>query len=135
MKLTTHSEYGLLALLYICRSSKNEKELIPLSEIAKAQKLPRKYMEHLMRAMCRNGYLVSGRGKNGGYRLSRPANTVSVAEIVRLFDGPLAPTGSVSRYFYKPTPIEKEKKLLGLMRDIRDLIAKKLENTTVADMC
>ncbi|MFA5160358.1 MAG: Rrf2 family transcriptional regulator, partial [Candidatus Omnitrophota bacterium] len=67
--------------------------------------------------------------------LSRPADKITIAEVVRLFDGPLAPTESVSRYFYKPTPIEKEKKLLGLMRDIRNQIAKKLEKTTVAAMC
>ncbi len=133
MKLTTHSEYGLLALLYISRSK--TKGPIPLSEIAEAQELPAKYMEHLMQALCRAGYLVSSRGKCGGYVLGRPADKIALAEIVRLFDGALAPTGSVSRYFYKSTPIEREKKLLNLMRSIRDLIAKKLESTTVADMC
>ncbi|HOW87233.1 MAG TPA: Rrf2 family transcriptional regulator [Candidatus Omnitrophota bacterium] len=133
MKLTTHSEYGLLALLYICRSKRGKN--IPLSKIAKAQGLPIKYMEHLMQAMCRAGYLASAKGKYGGYLLNRPAEKITVAEIVRLFDGALAPTGSASRYFYKPTPIEKEKKLLKLMREIRDLIAKKLEHTTIADMC
>lgn len=132
MKLTTYSEYGLLALLYICRS--RDKGYIPLQRIAAAQKLPVKYMEHLMQTMCRSGYLTSQRGKNGGYRLGRPAHKVTVAEIVRLFDGPLAPTESVSKYFYKPTPIEKEKKLLGLMRDIRNYTARKLESTTVADV-
>lgn len=133
MKLTTHSEYGLLALLYICRS--RGKEYIPMSEIAEAQDLPIKYMEHLMQAMCRAGYLTSSRGKYGGYVLNRPADKITIAEIIRLFDGPLAPTESVSQYFYKSTPIEKEKKLLGLMRAIRDHIANKLEHTTMADMC
>ena len=133
MKLTTHSEYGLLALIYICRSK--DEGYIPLKKIAAGQRLPLKYMEHLMQAMCRAGYLTSSRGKQGGYLLNRPADKITIAEVVRLFDGPLAPTESVSRYFYKPTPIEKEKKLLGLMRDIRNQIAKKLEKTTVAAMC
>ena len=132
MKLTTYSEYGLLALLYICRSG--EREYIPLSEIAKAQKLPLKYMEHLMQALCWGGYLTSLRGKKGGYKLNKPANKITIAEIVRLFDGALAPTESVSKYFYKPTPIEKEKKLLALMQDIRDTVSKKLESKTLADM-
>lgn len=133
MKLTTHSEYGLLALLYICRS--RAKRPLPLSEIAEAQDLPVKYMEHLMQALCRAGFLNSTRGKYGGYVLGRPADQITVAEIVRLFDGALAPTGSVSKYFYKSTPIEKEKKLLTLMQEIRDQIAKRLERTTLADMC
>lgn len=132
MKLTTHSEYGLLALLYICRS--NGEGYIPLSEIASTQKLPLKYMEHLMQRLCRGGYLLSLRGKCGGYRLARPANRISIAEIIRLFDGPLAPTGSASKYFYKPTPIEKETRLLALMKEIRNFIAKKLEAKTLADI-
>jgi len=85
-----------------------------------------------MQPLCRKGYLTSRRGKNGGYRLSRPANKITVAEIVRLFDGPLAATESVSEYFYKSTPIEKEQKLVGLFRDIRDYTARKLERTTLA---
>jgi len=132
MRLTTYSEYGLLALLYICRSK--EEGYIPLQKIAKEQKMPLKYLEHLMQTLCRNGYLTSRRGKNGGYRLNRPADQVTVAEIVRLFDGPLAATESVSEYFYKSTPIEKEKKLLGLFRDIRDYTAKKLEGTSLAEV-
>ena len=132
MKLTTHSEYALLAILNIARSK--EKGPIPLPKIAREQKLPPKYMEHLMQAMCRAGFLTSSRGKQGGYRLAKPAGKISLAEIIRLFDGPLAPTESVSTYFYRTTPLSKEKKLLSLMQKIRDYIAKTLEAATVADV-
>ena len=132
MKLTTHSEYALLAMLNIARSK--EKGYIPLSQIAKEQKLPVKYMEHLMRAMCRRGYLASSRGKYGGYRLSKPANKITIAEIIRLFDGALAPTTSVSTYFYKPTPLSKEKKIIKLLQKIRDYISDMLETTTLEDV-
>ncbi len=132
MKLTTHSEYALLAILNIARSK--EMGYIPLSRIAKEQKLPVKYMEHLMQAMCRAGLLTSSRGKQGGYCLAKPARKISIAEIIRLFDGPLAPTESVSTYFYRTTPLSKEKKLLGLMQKIRDYIAKTLETATIADV-
>jgi hypothetical protein len=50
-------------------------------------------------------------------------------------DGPLAPIGSVSRYFYKPTVIDKEKKLIKIMKNIRDYISSKLESTTLKDIC
>jgi hypothetical protein len=43
-----------------------------------------------------------------------------LAEVIRLFDGALAPTESVSKYFYEPTPIEKERHLLRVFREIRD---------------
>ena len=132
MKLTTHSEYALLAIFNIARSK--EKGYIPLSQIAQEQKLPVKYMEHLMRAMCQAGYLASSRGRNGGYRLAKPANKIVIAEIIRLFDGALAPTTSVSTYFYKPTPLSKEKKIIKLLQKIRDYISDMLETTTLEDV-
>jgi Rrf2 family cysteine metabolism transcriptional repressor len=79
-------------------------------------------------------YLRSTKGQRGGYQLAKPADAVTLAEIVRLFDGALAPTESASRYFYKPSPIEKERRLLRLFRDVRDLVSKRLEATTIADM-
>jgi len=132
MKLTTHSEYALLAILNIARSK--ETGYIPLSKIAKEQKLPTKYMEHLMRAMCRAGYLASSRGKQGGYRLAKPAGKITIAEIVRLFDGALAPTTSVSTYFFKPTPLSTEKKVIRLMQKIRDYVSDMLEATALTDI-
>jgi Rrf2 family cysteine metabolism transcriptional repressor len=78
--------------------------------------------------------LRSTKGQRGGYQLAKPADAVTLAEIVRLFDGALAPTESASRYFYKPSPIEKERRLLRLFRDVRDLVSKRLEATTIADM-
>jgi DNA-binding IscR family transcriptional regulator len=53
---------------------------------------------------------------------------------VRLFDGALAPTESVSKYFYESTPIEKEKKLMAVFKEVRDYIAEKMERTTLADV-
>ena len=65
------------------------------------------------------------------YRLPRD---VLLAEIVRLLDGPLAPTDSASKHFYGPTPVERERKLLRVFREIRDHVADKLESTTIADV-
>jgi DNA-binding IscR family transcriptional regulator len=59
---------------------------------------------------------------------------VSLAEVIRLFDGALAPTESVSKYFYESTPVEKERNLLRVFKDIRDMVSDKLEKTTIADV-
>jgi len=74
-----------------------------------------------------------GDGKIDGH-VASGKKEVSLAEVIRLFDGPLAPTDSVSEYFYASTPVEKEKKLLGVFRRIRDQIAQVLERTTLADV-
>ena len=132
MKLTSRSEYALLALVYLAR--RNVPSYISVETIAEAQAIPAKFLEQIMLALKHAKYVRSSKGQHGGYCLAKPADKISLAEIIRLFDGALAPTESVSRYFYESTPIEKEKRLIKVFRDIRDYVAEKMENTTLADV-
>lgn len=81
-----------------------------------------------------SGYVESIRGANGGYKLIKEPSQITLAEIIRLIDGPLAPVGSVSKYFYEATPIEQSKKMMGVLRNIRDYISDIMETTTFADL-
>ena len=132
MKLTTRSEYALLALVYLARNK--EEGFISIETIARAQGIPPKFLEQLMLALKRAHFLRSTKGQHGGYALFKEPNQISLAEIIRLFDGALAPTESVSENFYESTPIEKEKKLTKVFKDIRDYTSQKLEKTTIADV-
>lgn len=132
MKLTARSEYGLLALVYLARQK--EDEFISIEVIAKAQGIPPKFLEQLMLAMKRAHILRSVKGQHGGYTLAKKPSEITLAEVIRLFDGALAPTESVSENFYESTPIEKEKKLTRVFKDIRDYVSQKLEKTTIADV-
>lgn len=132
MKLTTRSEYALLALVHLARQRQDEN--VTVEAIAKAQGIPPKFLELLMWTMKKARLVKSSKGQRGGYRLARPAKEITVAEVIRLFDGALAPTESVSTYFYESTPIEREKRLLKLFKKIRDYIATTLEHTTIADV-
>ena len=132
MKLTTRSEYALLALVYLAR---HENEgYISIENIARAQGIPPKFLEQLMLALKRAHFLRSTKGQKGGYALAKTPDQITLAEVIRLFDGALAPTESVSENFYESTPIEKEKKLTRVFKDIRDYISQKLEKTTIADV-
>jgi Rrf2 family protein len=133
MKLTSKSEYALLALIFLARSDSDV--FVPVHEIAAAQGIPPKFLEQILLILKRAKFLRSLRGQSGGYSLAKPAEQIHLAEIIRLFDGALAPTESVSSYFYESTPIEKEQSLMALFRDIRDYISNKLESTTLADVC
>ena len=132
MKLTSRSEYALLALVYLGRSG--SEGYVSVETIALAQGIPPKFLEQILLALKRARYVRSSKGRRGGYRLAKPANLITLAEIIRLLDGALAPTQSVSVYFYESTPVEKEKNLVRVFKELRDYIAKKLEQTTLADV-
>jgi len=132
MKLTTKSEYSILALLYIAR---NEKQgFIKIEEICSRCDIPKKYLEFLFTTLRQNRYIRTRRGASGGYKLAKPAAEITVAEIIRLMDGALAPTESVSKYFHSDTPLSGEKKIIKVFKEIRDYISKRLETLTLADL-
>ncbi|MEJ5308159.1 MAG: Rrf2 family transcriptional regulator [Anaerolineae bacterium] len=132
MKLTSRSEYALLALVYLSRHT--SEEYVSAETIAQAQAIPPKFLEQILLALRRARYLRSSKGQHGGYCLAKSPDKITLAEVIRLFDGALAPTESVSQYFYESTPIEKEERLLHVFKDIRDYISEKLERTTLADV-
>jgi Rrf2 family protein len=132
MKLTARCEYALLALTYLSRHE--SEEYVSVDRIAAAQSIPPRFLEQILLVLKRARLVTSGKGARGGYRMARPPERVTLAEIIRTIDGALAPTESVSKYFYEPTPIEKEKRLLRVFRQIRDLIADRLEHVTLADV-
>jgi Rrf2 family protein len=132
MKLTARSEYALLALLYLARNETGG--YISVETIATAQKIPPKFLEQLMLALKRAHLLRSTKGQHGGYALAKSPGQITLAEVVRLFDGALAPTESVSENFYESTPIEKEQSLVKVFKDIRDYVSHKLETTTIGEL-
>lgn len=132
MKLSVKGEYACLAMLELARGY--GKGLVKIEHIAKHEGIPKKYLEQILLALKNAGYLTSRRGASGGYELAKPPARISVAAIVRLMDGALAPVESASRYFYSHTPSERSKPLSKLFREIRDMVSKKLEQTTFADL-
>ncbi|MBN1269649.1 MAG: Rrf2 family transcriptional regulator [Kiritimatiellae bacterium] len=132
MKLTTRSEYALLALIYLARHEADG--FIPVDRIAEARAISPRFLEQILLALKHARYLRSLKGQHGGYQLARRPEEITLADVIRVLDGALAPTESVSKYFYEATPIESEKGLVRVFRDIRDYVAEKLEHTTLAEV-
>jgi Rrf2 family transcriptional regulator, cysteine metabolism repressor len=132
MKLTTKSEYTILALLHMVRNG--AEDYTKIEEICTACDIPKKYLELLFSSLRQNRYIQTRRGTQGGYKLAKPAGQITIAEIIRLMDGALAPTDSVSTYFFADTPLTREPKMLQVFREIRDYIAGRLETLTLADL-
>jgi len=132
MKLTTKSEYSILALVYMARHQ--QEGFIKIERICSHYDISKKYLELLFTILKQNRYLKARRGSAGGYALARPADQISIAEIIRLMDGALAPTESVSRYFFADTPLSQEQSIIAVFREIRDYIAGRLEALKLSEL-
>jgi len=132
VRLTSKSEYALLALVYLARHA--DQGFLSVSTIADAQGIPSKFLEQILLTLKRARYVRSQKGQRGGYCLARAPESIHLAEVIRLIDGALAPTESASKHFYESTPVEREKKLLRLFKEIRNYLSNKLEGTSLRDM-
>jgi len=136
MKLSKRGEYALRSLINLGIAAKVGRSLVRVTELAKAEDLPVKFLEQVMQQLRESGYVESERGKHGGYRLARPASEIHIGQIVRLIDGPLAPIGCVSQTAYEPCncPDQEHCGLRMLMLDVRNAIAAILDRYTLADV-
>ncbi|QHI69646.1 RrF2 family transcriptional regulator [Tichowtungia aerotolerans] len=132
MKLTTKSEYALLIMIFLARTEADQ--FARLEDICATYDLSQKYAEQLTSTLKKSGLVAARRGVAGGYQLARPAAEISMAEIVRLMDGALAPIGAISEYFPCRSLLEKETGVMNVMQDIRDYTANIMEGKTLADL-
>src|SRR6266550_7240143 len=110
--------------------------ILQVSELATKEKLPIKFLEQIFTQLKSGGYVVSKRGKLGGYSLARPMKRIKFGAVIRLIDGPLAPIRCVSQTAYArcSCPDEAHCGLRMLMLDVRNAIAKLLDRYTLADI-
>lgn len=132
MKLSNRGEYACLAMIDL--AVHYGAGLRTIGEIAERRAIPRKFLEQILISLRNAGFVASRMGPHGGYELSRPPSQISVADIIRVTDGMLAPVASVSRFHYAPTPVEASPKLLARLRSIREYTERLLEGTSLADL-
>lgn len=133
MNVSTKSEYGLRALIYL--AGHPEREAVPAREIAGQWNVPVKYLEQILKTLKEAGIVTSQMGINGGYRLTRPATLITAGEIIRILDGRLSPMGCVSSYDYEPCEFEAGCGLKTLWARARAALVGVLDQTTIADLC
>jgi Rrf2 family protein len=136
VKISKRSEYALRALIDLGIASEMGWPMLQISELASKEKLPIKFLEQIFTQLKSAGYVVSRRGKFGGYSLARPMNRIKFGEIIRLIDGPLAPIRCVSQMSYArcSCPDEAHCGLRILMFDVRNAISTILDRYTLADI-
>ena len=132
MRISKKSEYALRALVSLAR----ERRSWGIQELSDRENIPVKFLEQILLALRHAGMLTSKRGVGGGCTLHRAADEITVGEVIRIFDGPLAPVPCAAE---RPTekctcPDPRTCPLRLLMTHVRVELSAALETQTVSDM-
>ena len=131
MLVSTKGRYALSVMLDLAQNE--EDKYISLKDIANRQGISMKYLEIIVSVLNKGGLLDSQRGKQGGYRLARPAREYSVGEILNLTEGSLAPVNCLEDHDNKCEKAE-ECMTLPLWKKIDDTVTELLSNITLEDV-
>ncbi len=136
MKLSKKSEYGLRALLELTQVY--GKETLQRQQIAERQHIPVEFLEQILLALKRAGLLASRRGIKGGYTLIKSPDEITLGQVIRILDGPLAPIPCVSKTAYQkcrncPYASKPHCPLQDAMGEVRNAIADILDHYTLND--
>jgi Rrf2 family protein len=133
--LSKKSKYGLKALLVLAEEP--GRGPIQSSELAVRQRLPKKFLEAILLELKRHGLVQSKKGRSGGYVLSRRPGDITLSEVIRALDGPLALVPCVSQTAYMRCDECIDEDTCGVrlaMKEVRDATAHILDNTTLAGL-
>lgn len=132
--ISNKARYAFRALFAVAGAPAGES--LTTAEIARTHNIPQKFLEQIMVDLKKSGILESRRGKSGGYVMLRPADTISLGEVLRLFEGPLAPLPCLSRQAYRRCDDCRDEATCELRREFGrsyDASRAVLDSRTVAD--
>lgn len=132
MKLSRKSDYALRALMTLVE--RFGKGPVSIRELAEKNDVPKGFLEHIMLDLKSQGVVKSIAGRIGGFILARPPEEITMGEIVRHFDGLLAPIGCVSASNYEPCSQEAICRFRRVLLDIRNYTARKMDAATLAEV-
>ncbi len=127
MKLTKKAEYAIKAMIALAR---HDRDRLTIHQIAQEQRIPKKFLEQILLALKAAGLVESKAGPCGGYKLARPASVVSLREILRAVDDPLARESRMLRRqgTETPTPLEH------VLREIRQFLGERVQGVSLAEL-
>jgi Rrf2 family protein len=132
--LSQKAQYAFRALTHLV--DHYEKGPVLISEIATKKHIPLKFLENILLQLKNAGVLESKKGKGGGYYLKEHPSKTTVANVVRIVNGPISMLPCVSLYFYQKCKNCDETNcgLHGIMEDVRDATLGVLEHKTLQDL-
>ena len=130
--LTRKGKYGIKALVHLAGLPPGR--LAFVGDIAASNRIPKKFLDAILGELRNAGFVQSRKGKDGGYRLAKPADEIMVGHVVRVLDGPLAPIPCASRTRYERCEDcdEQTCQVRHMMLEVRQAIADVLDHRSLA---
>ncbi len=135
-QLSKRTQYSLRALYGLAREYGRGPVLI--SQLSEQEMIPKKFLEQILLALKNLGLVASKKGKGGGYMLVHPPDQVTLASVIRMMEGPLAPLPCASETRFRKCDECTDAETCGtrmVMKEVRDATARILERTTLASVC
>ena len=133
--ISKRTKYALNALVYL--ANQTPEQAIPISEISASENISRKFLEAILLELRRAGMVNSKKGKEGGYYLSKSPDEINVAEVMRLFDGPIALLPCVTYKYYRRCDECKDEATCGIRKifaEVRAQTVSALKNATLTEI-
>ena len=133
--LSRKARYALRALYAL--SAEETRGPVLIADLAEREKIPHKFLETILLELKNAGVLKSKKGKGGGYSLARSPEQITMGQVIRIIDGPLAPIPCVSERAFVRCEECVDETTCGtrqVMKKVRDAIAAILDSTTLADV-
>ena len=131
MKISTRGRYALRLMLDLALNSPDQ--YVTIKSISERQDISNTYLEQIITALSRAGYVKSIRGAQGGYKLARPAEEYTVGMVLRLIEGSLAPVACMDDTPNK-CPRSNDCVTLDIWKKLNDAINDVVDNITLADL-
>ena len=132
--ISQKAKYAFKALIHLARQPKGE--TIQIDDIAREAGVPRKFLEHILLDLKHRGMIASRRGRAGGYALIKLPTEITIGQVLRAIDGPIAPLSCISRTAYQPCADCPDEATCGVRRMFAAPYAAQLvlfDATTLAD--
>lgn len=132
MKLSRKSDYALRALFSLVENQGQGP--MPVRELAEANDIPKRFLEQIMIDLKSQGWVKSVAGRDGGYELGKQASDITMGQVVRHFDGILAPIGCVSASHYEPCSQEGKCRFRRVLLDARNYVVRLMDAATLESL-
>lgn len=131
MKISTKGRYALRVIIELAQ--RNTEGYVSLKSIAESQEISMKYLEMIVSILHAAGFVMSHRGKNGGYKLAREPREYTVGSVLKLTEGSLAPVSCLEGQ--ENTCVRADQCItLSMWKKLDTIVDNYLESVTIEDL-